>query len=346
MNSRHVDKLGVKKISPARRKIVCLSKEELVRFGSLEDGKSTPFLIEPAITGLSLVDWAKNNRSIIEASLYKHGAILFRGFNMGGMKEYEQFVKAVSDEMLDYRERSSPRTQVGDRIYTSTDYPPNQSIFLHNENSYAHLWPLKIFFFCVNPGRRDGQTPIADTRKVLERIDHQIVARFRERKVLYLRNFGSGLGLSWRTVFQSKDKSAVEEYCRNAGYEVRWREGDRLTIRRIGQAVATHPKTGEQVWFNHAAFFHVSTLGQNLREALLAEFQEEELPNNTYYGDGSPIEPSVLDEIRQAYRQEAIMFDWQQNDLLMLDNMLMAHGRAPFVGPRTILVAMADPFTN
>jgi hypothetical protein len=97
------------------------------------------------------------------------------------------------------------------------------------------------------------------------------------------------------------------------------------------------------VWFNHAAFFHISTLEPSAQEVLLAGSGEEELPNNTYYGDGSPIEFSVLEEIREAYRRETVSFSWQEGDLLMLDNMLVAHGRNPYVGRRKILVAMADP---
>ncbi len=70
------------------------------------------------------------------------------------------------------------------------------------------------------------------------------------------------------------------------------------------------------------------------------------MPNNTYYGDGSQIEPEVLEEIRVAYQQEKIMFPWQQGDLLMLDNLSIAHSRTPFVGKRKVVVAMTDPVTN
>src|SRR6185295_14100684 len=95
-----------------------------------------------------------------------------------------------------------------------------------------------------------------------------------------------------------------------------------------------HPNTGEEVWFNHAAFFHVSTLDPIVRDVLLETIGEENLPNNTYYGDGSPIESSVLEEIRAAYAQEIVAFPWQEGDILMLDNMLVAHGRSPYSGPR------------
>jgi hypothetical protein len=106
-----------------------------------------------------------------------------------------------------------------------------------------------------------------------------------------------------------------------------------------------HPQTGEPVWFNHATFFHVSTLPEAVREGLAAGLAEEDLPANTYYGDGSPIEPETLEHLRAAYREETVLFPWRQGDLLMLDNMLVAHGRSPFRGPRKILVAMADPIS-
>ena len=83
-----------------------------------------------------------------------------------------------------------------------------------------------------------------------------------------------------------------------------------------------------------------------MREALLEEFAEGELPANTYYGDGSPIEPEVMEHLREAYRAETVSFPWQKGDLLMLDNMLVAHGRAPYSGAREILVGMAEPVSQ
>jgi alpha-ketoglutarate-dependent taurine dioxygenase len=87
----------------------------------------------------------------------------------------------------------------------------------------------------------------------------------------------------------------------------------------------------------------VSTLEPAIRDALLSEFSEEDLPFNTYYGDGSPIEAAVLDEVREAYRQHTVTFPWQKHDVLMLDNMLTAHGRAAFSGERKIVVGMSEP---
>jgi alpha-ketoglutarate-dependent taurine dioxygenase len=325
-----------------RRRVVTLSTEALVRFRPFATG-DLPLLAEPEGPGVDLVSWAGSNRELLEAKLARHGGILFRGFNLRGPEDLESFIEAVAGESLEYRERSTPRTAVKGNIYTSTDYPASQPIFLHNENSYQKEWPTKIFFFCRQQPGEGGETPIADVRQVLSSISPEVRERFARLGWMYVRNFGDGFGLSWQTVFQSTDKAAVERHCQGTGIEVEWKDGDRLRTRAVRAAVARHPKTGELVWFNHATFFHVSTLEPALRDALLSEFADGELPSNTYYGDGSPIEPDVMEHLRAAYRKATVSFPWQKGDLLMLDNMLVAHGRAPFSGSREILVGMAEP---
>ena len=326
-----------------RRRAVSVSGETLVESAPLFADGLLPLRVSPAVPGVGLAEWAAANRAMLEEKLHLHGGLLFRGFGIQEPESLEGFIQAFSGGSLEYRERSSPRTAVSGNIYTSTDYPPSHPIFLHNENSYQSLWPLRIFFCCRRPAEQGGQTPVADCRRVLRRIDPAIVERFARLGWMYVRNFGDGFGLPWQTVFQTDDRARVEEHCRRSGIEVEWKDGDRLRTRAVRPALARHPKTGETLWFNHATFFHASTLEPDVLAALLAELGERELPANTFYGDGSAIEPEVMDHLRQAYRQETVSFDWQRGDLLVLDNMMVAHGRAPFSGAREILVGMAEP---
>lgn len=325
-----------------KRRAVTVSSESLVRFRTLPAG-DLPLVVEPAIPGVDVMAWAASHREHLEEKLRQHGGILFRGFGLEGPEDLEAFIRAVSGESLEYRERSSPRTAVKGNIYTSTDYPADQPIFLHNENSYQKEWPRKIFFLCRTAPGTGGETPIADVRKVLARIDPEIRDRFARRGWMYVRNFGDGFGLSWQTVFQTTDKEAIGRHCQDKGIDAEWKDGDRLRTRAVRTALARHPLTGELVWFNHATFFHVSTLSPAIREPLLRDFGTDDLPNNTYYGDGSPIEPEVVDHLRRAYLDEMAAFPWEEGDVLLIDNMLTAHARNPFTGPRKIAVAMADP---
>jgi hypothetical protein len=97
-------------------------------------------------------------------------------------------------------------------------------------------------------------------------------------------------------------------------------------------------------WFNHLTFFHRSTLEPSVSRELDMLASEDRFPNHTFNDDGSPIEAEVVQELRDAYLAEQITFEWRQGDLLLLDNMLVAHGRGPFKGPRQVRVAMARPY--
>ncbi len=328
-----------------KRQTVSVSQQQLIKTSYLQPDQLLPLVIEPAGDALHLVDWAKNNCAFIETELLKHGGILFRNFTVNVADELEAFVQAVSTQLLEYNDRATPRSQVSGHIYTSTDYAADQSIEMHNESSYAFSWASKIFFGCVIAAQEGGETPIADSRKVLQRISPATRERFIENQVMYVRNFGDGLGQSWQSVFNTDDKAVLEEYCRANRIQVEWKDEQRLRTRQVRPAVIRHPRTGDLLWFNQATAFHVSTLAPDVRDVLLAEFAQDELPKNALYGDGSPIEDAALEEVRAAFRAEMVMFPWQPGDILLLDNMLVAHGRAPFVGPRKILVGMSEPCT-
>lgn len=288
------------------------------------------------------VAWTRTNRTQLRERLLQHGALLYRNMGIDDVAVFKGVVDALGGgERLTYENRSTPRTQLDDRIYTSTEYPAEYAIPLHNENSYTHAWPGVIYFHAQQPSAEGGETPIADSRKVYASLDPALRERLERRKIMYVRNYGE-LDLSWQEVFQTESRSEVETFCAQAGIGFSWREGERLRTWQVCQASATHPLTGEKVWFNQAHLFHVSSLPEDQGAMLLAACGRDNLPRHACYGDGGEIEDSALEEIRGCYERHAVRFPWQSGDLLVLDNMLFAHGRMPFRGPRRILVAMTD----
>ena len=302
-----------------------------------------PVVFAPASPGLPIGLARATLGSAIEQALHDHGGVLFRGYGVAGAEEFRGFARSFGHALVSYEYGSTPRRRVAEGIYSSTEYPAHQQIPLHNEQSYARDWPMKIWFHCQIAAPSGGETPIADSRRVYQRVDPAIRRRFTERGVAYVRNYGNGLDVPWQTVFDTNDPGAVEVYCQAHEIDFAWTSEGELRTRQVAQAVARHPRSHDWVWFNQAHLFHISALEPAVREALLEAVDPDQLPRNAYYGDGGAIEDAVLDEIRGAYAELQVVFPWQAGDVMMLDNMLAAHGRTPFSGPRKVIVAMAEP---
>jgi alpha-ketoglutarate-dependent taurine dioxygenase len=302
-----------------------------------------PLRVYPCQAGATLAAEFESLRGVVEQMLEGDGAILFSGFASDGVEGFQRFAAAFGHPLLNYEFGSTPRSQVdGKGVYTSTEYPAHRSIPLHNEQAYTNEWPMRIWFYCAKAAASGGETPIADSREVFRRIDPALRKRFEEKRLMYVRNYGNGLDLTWQQVFNTDRHSEVEDYCRKRGIQCDWNEDGDLRTRQRVQGVAQHPRTKDWVWFNQAHLFHLSNLDPEMQEILLDTVGEEGLPRNVYYGDGSPLEDAALAEIRGVLDECEVVFPWNTGDVLMLDNMLVAHSRKPFSGERKVVVAMAE----
>ncbi|MCV4286856.1 TauD/TfdA family dioxygenase [Pseudomonas capsici] len=302
-----------------------------------------PFIFQAPAAGDTWQAHREQIQQVVDTELPRAGGVLFRGFAFKGEADFEAFASSFGHELLTYDYASTPRTKLNNRVYTSTEYPAHQVIPLHNEQSYSLNWPMKIWFHCVQASQVGGETPIADSREVYRQLDPVIRQRFADKRLMYVRNYGNGLDLPWQQAFSTEDRAQVEQYCKASNIDFEWNEEGELSTRQVCQAVARHPVSGEWVWFNQAHLFHISNLAPAVRETLISIVGEEGVPRNVFYGDGSPIELEALEHVRAVLQRCQVSFPWRAGDVLMLDNMLVAHGRSTFQGARKVVVAMAEP---
>lgn len=312
-----------------------------LELGQLDLIADKPLLLNIDMQGTKSVDWAEENAAAIEKIIQTNGALIIRGMKILSSKQFGHVLtKLFGEDLISYTYRSTPRTELRGNVYTATEYHPAQTIPQHNENAYSNRWAMRLGFCCLLPSRQGGETPLADSREVYNRIPEEIREKFARKKIMYVRNYGS-IDLPWSEVFQTQDKTVVEKYCFDNHLEFEWIDDNTLRTRQVNPAIAVHPYTNELVWFNQAHLFHVSNLEQEIGQSLLAAVGVDNLPRNAFYGDGSALENDVLKVIRDVYDEVTFSFPWQKNDLILLDNMLYTHGRKPFVGERKVLVGMS-----
>jgi amino acid adenylation domain-containing protein len=331
----------LKKLATAKRRTIDLGEVKLVETSELRPGHPLPLLVRPTSPDFDHIGWARAHAPFLSDSLARHAGLLFRGFPLHSASDFERFASALCPDL--YGEYGDlPRRHEGGKVYGATPYPADRPILFHNESSHLERWPMKIMFFCAKPAARGGATPAADCREVWRGLDAGVRERLRREGLLYVRNYAPGLDVSWQGFFRTTQRSEVERRCEEAGAQWEWLSGDVLRVKQRRQAVALHPETGEEVFFNQVQLHHASSLDAEVRKSLLEVFGEEGLPRNVYYGDGSVIPDEVMAEVGRTYEAVAVDAGWEQGDVLMLDNMLAAHGRRAYEGEREIVVAMGQ----
>jgi len=281
------------------------------------------------------------DRDRVDGLLAEHGALVLRGF---GVTEdsLDPVLDGLLPDRLAYVHGNSPRTKVGGNVYTSTEYPPEFTISMHSELSYAHTWPSRLLFFCAVAAESGGATPVADNSRWLAALDPEVRAAFRGG-VRYTQNLHGGLGLgrSWQRTFETGDRAAVDAFLAGAPAEWTWLPDGGLRVSQVRPSTTVHPGTGEEVWFNQADQWHPATLGDELAAELAELLPPEELPQSVTFADGAPIPAEYVLHVREQGLNCAVDVAWRPGDVMVVDNVRAAHGRRPFSGARRVLVAMS-----
>ncbi|MDQ3790738.1 MAG: TauD/TfdA family dioxygenase [Actinomycetota bacterium] len=278
---------------------------------------------------------------VIDKLILEHKALVFRGFGLGADRLDEAIDQLLSTRLA-YVHGNSPRTKVGSNLYTSTEYPAEFTISMHNELSYSHSWPARLLFYCQQAAQTGGATPVVDAAAWLAALDPEVRDAYRGG-VRYMQNMhgGRGFGKSWQDTFETDDRAAVEAFLTDAGASWEWKADGGLRVIQVRPSTTRHPVTGDEVWFNQSDQWHPAALDDEVGIALRDALPEDELPQSVTFADGSPIPAEYVTQVRDRGLALAVDVDWQEGDLLVIDNVLVAHGRRPFTGPRRVLVAMS-----
>lgn len=307
----------------------------LVKISQLLDDSPLIMKIEPLVDGVNLPKWLRTNGPLITELVHKHGVLLFRGFGMTTEEDGITLNGSLpwNREVPNRWENTAPRHKVSENVFVASTVPKTESIFLHSDHTQSIYFAEKITFYCAKAPESGGENPFADNREILKNLAPEVRESFKTKGWRLIRNFHDSLGVNFRDAFWDRSRDDVESFCAAEDINLKWYDGVARTS-QTRAAIAQHPITGEDAWYNHVGFWHLATLPDNIREQVMGQVGLEGMPFNTVYGDGSTIPDEVALHIRDVAKSQQKTFSWQLGDYLVADNILTCHGRAPYTGER------------
>jgi len=287
--------------------------------------------------------WVAEHRDALRAVVAAHGSVLVRGLGLRDAAEIGAVFRRLAAGLMTEKETFAPRRTYSDGVYSSSKWPQNQPMCMHHELSYTLEFPGLMLFACLAAPTVGGATGVADSPTVLGALPPELVERFEREGWLLTRSYNGEIGASVAEAFGTKDRGAIESYCRANAITFEWQPDGGLRTRQRRSAVVRHPISGQRCWFNQIAFLNEWTLAPEVREFQVDVYGADGLPFNTRFGNGDAIGEDVVQLLNQIYEANTAREPWQAGDLMLVDNVRTAHSRESFEGQREVLVAMADP---
>ncbi|CAN8100387.1 unnamed protein product [Discula destructiva] len=289
-----------------------------------------------------VVAWITQKRAHLTQLAQTHGAILLRDFPVPDAGAFDAVCKAFGLTPFPYIGGAAPRTVITGSVFTANESPADQLIPFHHEMAQAATQPGVLFFYCQQAPTRGGQTPLALSHLVYERVRAEFpafVAALEDKGVRYVRVLpreddpSSAIGRGWKSTFAVARKEDAERVGREMGMELEWVDGDGgellKTTTKVMPATRNDLRSGKTAWFNSivAAFTGWKDTRNDPRKAVV-------------FGDGGELDPDVLTRCQKIMDEVAVSFDWEKGDVLMVDNWVAMHSRNSFEGARVVYASL------
>lgn len=251
------------------------------------------------------------------------GLLLFRGFNASA-DDFEAFSNRFSEDFMDYKGGGYHRKIInaaGDQSILSVNYyigSEKQSTFalpLHGEMYYLNERPVVMWFYCVRPALKDGETTVCDGAALYQGLSAATKQFFAAQRLKYIRYYDPA---DWQKRFLTDDLHGVEEFCRRNGQtcQVDYEKGTLLT-EYLYPATVTHRWTGKTIFINN--ILPVVWQERNGKETNIVRME-----------DGTKVPDDVVAEIDEVSRVLTRNISWKSGEVAMLDNAWVLHGRRRF----------------
>ncbi|VEU20732.1 DEKNAAC101543 [Brettanomyces naardenensis] len=322
---------------------------------------------------------AKSEEGFFNSVLKEHGAIVLRLGNPDPavLSTYIKIIgKGSGDSPFQQIGSTAQRTQITDILTNANESSPELEIFQHNEFSRFNRYPTKLYFACSKyevtksdggegkdgPNGADhphssvqtiGQTPLVHGRELFDALQQKVPLLITElsKRGLYMEQvwkyetddhtgwtdkYSFGRDILEGDSLEQKKKKAEPLIAEYVSKDFHWDPSTNdLIVGEHTQPLRTYENESESygVSFNSIPTFYA---GMKYKKNSYGKTR------SISYDDGGEISEYYLDTILETSRELEYNHEWEEGDIVIVDNYQVSHGRKPWKGVKKVLVSMWD----
>lgn len=256
--------------------------------------------------------------------LKERGTVLFRGFK-ASREDFDAFTDRISPDYMNYRGGGYIRKAIGEdegKALLSTRYDHGREkqltfgLPLHGEMYYIDHRPTLLWFFCVKPAQKDGQTTAADGAEIYNRLSQNWKDLLQSKRLMFQRTYRDG---EWQKIYQTEDSDEAIAFCQENGLSATY-DSDQKTLRTKYVIPAVHTTR----WGGHTAYIN------NVLSVLMQEKMGRGDTSTVRFEDGSTLPEEMIADIERIQDEVILDLDWGAGDFALIDNTRALHGRRAF----------------
>ncbi|KAF0330735.1 Clavaminate synthase-like protein [Colletotrichum asianum] len=337
-------------------------QQDTVKFG-LPWSSSSPLGLRPTKTltlteSIEAVQRFTQSGDLIKLIGQHGGAVLIRGLPIKTPDDYSKVAHAFGFRPHVEVGRPPLRTVLAPNVKTANEGPPELPNWPHSEYGWSTINPAWLTFSALQIPESGGATPITSAISIaheLQRQSPKFLSDLLNKGVKYVYRYTvnplvSNTGTSVRGAYgqevtdgddEETARRKIEAEVRRHSDRFEWHDDGSLSVTHIVPTIRIHNPTESTVFFGNVT----SAWGRSRHHgATRPPFRGDDgsyHPPPTF-GDGTPIDVGDLDLLLKLAEEGAGDVEWEQGDLVLLDNYAVMHSRKPWKGERQVLAALWD----
>ncbi|MEM6603354.1 MAG: TauD/TfdA family dioxygenase [Pseudomonadota bacterium] len=305
--------------------------------------------------GQFVKDHALDASHIIRNRMNSDGIVIVKNANLKKSADIEEWANIWGSKQISYAGGTNSRESMGGSVLTVGTEPPHINVAAHNEMSYTYydLYPRIFMLGCVTAPRNKGETIFADNVGITEALlKSRVGKKFYTHGVRYVRNYFNAddpaqapTGLHhWQGAFNTTKKFLVERSLRKKNVDhFEWFKNGSLRFSYYKPAFEW-----DEILNMNLAFVSIGNHGYWFRNwEPYCTLPDDMRPHHMTFGNGDPLTEEDIQELVFLTIENSLEHQWEDNDLVILDNLRFTHARKPFRlesdEKREIYVAMRLP---